>query len=259
MDFSLFIETNPYFFIFMPADHILEKASQSRILIVLQEQNMVSQFVRGMIRTTLLTFGSIFCMFRLNARFGLTALCAFPFLAGTLAFCLWKANPLFAKLQMELDQINDSMQEDISGIRVIKACVRENYEKLRFGKANETLVKTQLHTLLIFAFMNPVVNAMMYLMVACILLFGSYEVKSGSATPGSIMAAITYTTQMLNGILMLVMLLQNISRGLASWKRIRELLDEPSDLSEGSMIRQMPQGYDTRLCGGGNNISQGQR
>lgn len=191
---------------------------------VTQVQNMVSQFVRGMIRTTLLTFGSIFCMFRLNARFGLTALCAFPFLAGTLAFCLWKANPLFAKLQMELDQINDSMQEDISGIRVIKACVRENYEKLRFGKANETLVKTQLHTLLIFAFMNPVVNAMMYLMVACILLFGSYEVKSGSATLGSIMAAITYTTQMLNGILMLVMLFQNISRGLASWKRIRELL-----------------------------------
>ena len=59
---------------------------------------------------------------------------------------------------MHLDAINAIMQEDISGIRMIKACVREIYEKLRFGKANDALIKTQLKTLVIFAFMNPVVN-----------------------------------------------------------------------------------------------------
>ena len=201
---------------------------------VTQVQNLVSQFVRGMIRTTLLTFGSMYCMFRLNARFGQIVLCAFPFLVGTMAVCLWKANPLFSRLQAELDKINDIMQEDVSGIRIIKACVRESYEKHRFGKANDALVKTQLRTLRIFAFMNPAVNAVMYLAVALILLAGSYEVGAGTATPGSIMAAITYTTQLLNGILMLVLLFQNISKGLASWKRIREVLNSQSDLTDGS-------------------------
>ena len=201
---------------------------------ITQVQNFVSQFVRGMIRTSLLMFGSIYFMFRLNRDFGIIVVCAFPFIVGCLAFCLWKANPLFSRLQAQLDILNDIMQEDVSGIRIIKACVREIYEKLRFGKANDELVKTQLRILIIFAFMNPVINSLMYIVVAVILLVGSVEVTSGAATPGVIMAAITYTTQLLNGVLMLVMIFQNISRGLASWKRVREILDSESDLKDGT-------------------------
>ncbi|MCI5512344.1 MAG: ABC transporter ATP-binding protein/permease [Eubacterium sp.] len=201
---------------------------------ITQVQNFVSQFVRGMIRTSLLMFGSIYFMFRLNRDFGIIVVCAFPFIVGCLAFCLWKANPLFSRLQAQLDILNDIMQEDVSGIRIIKACVREIYEKLRFGKANDELVKTQLRILIIFAFMNPVINSLMYIVVAVILLVGSVEVTSGAATPGVIMAAITYTTQLLNGVLMLVMIFQNISRGLASWKRVWEILDSESDLKDGT-------------------------
>lgn len=201
---------------------------------ITQVQNFVSQFVRGMIRTSMLMFGSIFFMFRLNRSFGLIVLCAFPLIVGCLAFCLHRANPLFSRLQTQLDTINSIMQEDVSGIRIIKACVREIYEKLRFGKANDALIQTQLRVLTIFAFMNPIINALMYLVVAVILAAGSYEVGAGSATPGSIMAAITYTTQLLNGILMLTMLFQNISRGLASWKRVKEVLHSRPDLADGS-------------------------
>lgn len=201
---------------------------------ITQVQNFVSQFVRGMIRTSLLMFGSMYFMFRLNRSFGFVVLCAFPFIVGCLAFRLMKANPLFSRLQAQLDEINAIMQEDVSGIRIIKACVREVYEKLRFGKANDELIKTQLRVLVIFAFMNPTINALMYIVVAVILLLGSFEVGSGAATPGTIMAAITYTTQLLNGILMLVMLFQNISRGLASWKRVREVLDSEPELQDGS-------------------------
>lgn len=200
---------------------------------ITQVQNFVSQFVRGMIRTTLLTFGSMYFMFRLNVTFGLIVLCAFPFIIACIAFCLSKANPLFSKLQMHLDTINAIMQEDISGIRMIKACVREIYEKLRFGKANDALIKTQLKTLVIFAFMNPVVNALMYLAIAAILLTGSVQVGTGAATPGTIMAAITYSTQLLNGVLMLVMLFQNISRGYVSWKRVKGILDSVPELKNG--------------------------
>ncbi len=200
---------------------------------ITQVQNFVSLFVRGMIRTSLLTFGSMFFMYRLNRDFGVIVICAFPFIVGCMAICLWKANPLFSRLQDHLDTINAIMQEDVSGIRIIKACVRETYEKVRFGKANDELIKTQLRVLVIFAFMNPVVNALMYLVVAVILLVGSYEAAAGAVTPGTIMAAITYTTQLLNGILMLVMLFQNISRGLASWKRVKEILNSEPELKSG--------------------------
>lgn len=200
---------------------------------ITQVQNFVSQFVRGMIRTSLLMFGSMYFMFRLNRDFGIIVLCAFPLIIGCLAFCLIKANPLFSKLQEQLDYINTLMQEDVAGIRIIKACVRGMYEKIRFGKANDELVRTQLQVLVIFAFMNPVINSLMYIAVAVILLAGSYEVRKGIATPGTIMAAITYTTQLLNGILMLVMLFQNISRGLVSWKRIKEILSNKPDLKDG--------------------------
>ena len=187
-----------------------------------------------MIRTLLLIFGSMYFMFRLNQYFGLIVLCVFPFLVGVIAFCLWKTNPLFSKLQEKLDSINAIMQEDVSGIRIIKACVRETYEKLRFGKANGELVKTQLKILIIFAFMNPLTNMLMYVSVTVILLAGSFEVGKGSAMPGTVMAAITYTTQLLNGILMLVMLFQNISRGLTSWKRVKEVLESTPELMDGS-------------------------
>lgn len=216
---------------------------------ITQVQNLVSQFVRGMIRTGLLTFGSMYCMFRLNRDFGLIVLCAFPLIVGCLILCMLKANPLFSKLQAQLDAVNAIMQEDISGIRTIKACVREIYEKIRFGKANDELIKTQLRVLVIFALMNPVINALMYIVVAVILLVGSYEAGSTASTPGIIMAAITYTTQLLNGILMLVMLIQNISRGFASWKRVKEILHSQSDLKDGSFEEETPLQGEIQFCG----------
>lgn len=208
---------------------------------ITQVQNFVAQFVRGMIRTSMLTVGSIFFMFRLNHQFGIVVLCAFPFILGCMVFCLWKANPLLPKLQAQLDQMNEILQEDVSGIRIIKACVREIYEKLRFGKANDELVRTQLHVLVIFAFMNPVMNAMMYVVVGIILVSGSYQVRANVTTPGTIMAAITYTTQLLNGMLMLVMLFQNITKGIASWKRVKEILNSQPELKDGDFDGKTPE------------------
>ncbi|MDO4167506.1 MAG: ABC transporter ATP-binding protein [Eubacteriales bacterium] len=209
---------------------------------ITQVQNMVSQFVRGLIRTTMLTLGSIYFMYRLNHSFGYMVLAALPFFVGCMAFCLHRAEPLLPKLQQELDDINAILQEDISGIRVIKAYVREWYEKVRFGRKNDTLVKTQLHILTIFAFMNPVMNAIMYLVVALILMVGKVQVDQGITTPGNIMAAITYTTQMLNGILMLVMLFQTISKGITSWGRIKEILHCDPDLPDGECTTGVEQG-----------------
>ena len=200
---------------------------------VTQVQNMIMMFVRGMIRTSYMFLGSIFFMFSLYPRFGLIVLGALPLIVGVMAACLAKANPGFAKMQEQLDGINAIMQEDITGIRIIKACVREAYEKLRFGKANDALIGTQLHVLVIFAFMSPMMNLLMYLVVIAILVVGSFQAGAGGTTPGAVMGAITYTTQLLNSILGLVMLFQNISRGSASWKRIRQVLCTEPELADG--------------------------
>ncbi len=199
---------------------------------VTQVENLAAQFVRGLVRTIMLTFGSMYCMFCLNRGFGLIVIGAFPLIAACIVICLRRANPLFERLQRQLDMVNGMMQEDISGIRIIKACVREAGERLRFEKANGQLAGTQRSILMIFAFMNPAVNMVMYLATAAILLTGARG--AGGATPGTVMAAITYITQLLNGMLMLIMLFQSISRGFASWKRVKELLNSPPAMEEGS-------------------------
>ena len=200
---------------------------------VTQVERLIAQFVRGMVRTVLMTIGSLYFMYTLSPDFAFIVLCALPFIIGTMAFCLRKVNPLFALQQEKLDVVNDVLQEDISAIRIIKACVRETYEKLRFGKANGDLIRTQLKVLLTLAFMGPVVNMLMNLTIAAILWYGARDVLEGTASPGSIMAAITYTTQLLMGIMMLMMLFQNISRGFISWKRLASVLHLQPEIQDG--------------------------
>lgn len=201
---------------------------------ITQVQGMLLYFVRGAVRTTIMFFGSIFFLFKLYPQFGVVVLCALPFILATILLCLRKANPHFSEMQEQLDRVNSIMQEDISGIRIIKACVREIYEKIRFGKTNDKLIRSHLSVLVVFAVMNPVMNAIMYIVVIVIFLVGSVQVSGGGATPGAIMGAITYTTQLLDSVLSLVMLFQNISRGMVSWKRVQEILTCEPDLKDGS-------------------------
>lgn len=198
---------------------------------VTQVQMLIQQFIRNLIRTSLLFLGSIYFLFSLYPQFGRIALISLPFIVGVMGLCIWRANPSFAKMQEQLDAVNAILQEDVSGIRIIKACVREIYERIRFGKANDALIGTQLHVLIIFAFMNPAMNLMMYVVVILILLVGHAQAAAG---PGAVMGAITYTTQLLHGIMGLVMLFQNISRGTASWKRLRTVLESEPELKDGS-------------------------
>ena len=190
---------------------------------VSQVQSLVSQLIRGGVRTTLMIAGSIYFMHRLNPEFGLIVLAAVPVMAFCASGCVW-VKPLFPKLQSRLDQLNEILQEDISGIRVIKAFGRELYERIRFGRANNRLIRMQLKILLAFSFLSPAMNLLMSLVVVALLYRGSVLTGSGAATPGEIMAGITYTGRLLVSILILVMLSQMIARGFASWRRLREVL-----------------------------------
>ena len=202
---------------------------------ITQVQDMISQFIRGVVRTAALLGGSLFFMFRLNVHFGLVVTCALPFLLGGMALCIFRVNPLFAQLQERLDKLNEILQEDISGIRIIKACVRESYELVRFRKANGELIKTQLKILAVFAYLHPTMQVIMHTVTVLVLYLGFGLFRSGEATPGGIMAAISYTTQLLGGIMMLAMLFQSVTRGVTSWRRVKALLDMPPDMADGAV------------------------
>ena len=198
---------------------------------ITQLQNLVSQLIRGFIRNLVFFVGGIFCMLRLDLSFGIIVACAFPVILALILFIVFKVTPLFSVMQARLDRVNSVVQENVTGSRVVKAYVHEDYEKARFGKANQDLVDVQLKGLTYFSYMMPVMNITLNLATVAVIYLGSFRVQAGAVTPGNVMAAITYLSQILSSILMISMIFQSISRGMVSAKRIREVLDcEPEIL-----------------------------
>ncbi|MCR5536346.1 MAG: ABC transporter ATP-binding protein/permease [Succinivibrio sp.] len=199
-----------------------------------QVERLITMVCRGLVRTGIMLCGSIVFMFLLSPDFGLLVICAFPVLLLIMLMCVLRVNPLFLRLQQELDAINTLLIEDLNGIRVIKAYLMELSETLRFKKANLRLIATQLRILIFFAFMNPTLNTLMNLVIAALLLEGGYRVEDGHTTPGAIMAAITYTTMLINSMMMLLFLATHISKGLISFRRLSELFSTQAALAGGS-------------------------
>ncbi len=196
---------------------------------ITQVQNLLSQCIRGFVRTFLLFAGGILCMLTLNLSFGMVVACALPLILICVVFFIAKANPMFGILQEKLDKVNNVMQENVSGIRVVKAYVKEEYEKERFGAANGELVGTQLDVLLLFSYMTPIMNIILNVSVIAVIKVGALQVGNGTVTPGDVMAAVTYISQILNAVMRMTMIFQTVSRGVASGKRIKEVLVcEPS-------------------------------
>ena len=205
-----------------------------------QTEGMVAQLIRGLVRMGLTTAGSLVFLLQINRSYSMVVLAALPFMIVFMIFILRRATPLFLKVQQQLDNLNNIMQEDITGFRLIKACVKETYEKLRFGKASQEMIGTQLRVLILMAYMHPVVSVLMNATVAVILYIGNREVSAGASSPGGVMAAITYTTQLLTGVLMLLMLFQSMARGMTSWRRIKEVLDTKPAIPDGEGVAEVP-------------------
>lgn len=196
---------------------------------ITQLQNFVMQCLRGFVRTSMLFIGGIACMVSLNMEFGIIIACALPFVAVCVVYFIAKANPKFTVLQKKLDKVNNVMQENVSGARVVKAYVKEDYETERFEKANNELVSTQLDVLLLLSYMTPIMNIILNLSVVVVIKVGGIQVSAGSATPGNVMAAITYCSQVLNAVMRMTMIFQTASRGIASKKRVMEIINcEPA-------------------------------
>lgn len=192
---------------------------------VMMVQEMVAMILRMCIRAPIFFLGGIVFLLKLNTTFSIAVACAMPFLVLALVIILKKATPLFGTVQYKLDRVNSVVQENVTGARVIKAYVREDYENERFYGANSDLKNTTLRVQKLMATLSPIFMIVMNLTVIAIIYFGGLEAQAGEIGPGSIMAAITYATQILMAILMVSNMFQSISRAAASAKRILEVLD----------------------------------
>ena len=205
---------------------------------ITQLQNFVMQCLRGFVRTSMLFIGGIACMVSLNMEFGIIIACALPFVAVCVVYFIAKANPKFTVLQKKLDKVNNVMQENVSGARVVKAYVKEDYETERFEKANNELVSTQLDVLLLLSYMTPIMNIILNLSVVAVIKVGGIQVSAGSATPGNVMAAITYCSQVLNAVMRMTMIFQTASRGIASKKRVMEIINFEPVIKSGTYNKE---------------------
>lgn len=200
---------------------------------VSQVQGMVIQIFRGFFRHIFMFAGGVYYLVKLAPGYSVVIACALPLVAVCVVFFVSKATPVFLVLQRKLDRINSIMQENVSGSRVVKAYVREEYEKKRFKQSNDELIESQLKILTLFSFMSPILNIIMNLSVAAIIYVGGIQVREGNITPGTVMAAITYITQILNSVMMIAMILQNLTRGSVSIKRLKELFTVKPLIKEG--------------------------
>ena len=193
---------------------------------VTQLVDFVEMILRMFVRSPMFFIGGTVMLLTLNLKFSVVLMCALPVLLVTLIVVLSKAVPIFTVVQEKLDKVNSVVQENVSGARVIKAYVREDYECERFDRANGEMRDTNLRVLMLLTVIEPVLTLVMALAIVAIIYIGGWQINIGEAgmTVGAIMAAITYVTQVIHSIMMITMMFQSVSRAAASARRVNAVL-----------------------------------
>lgn len=196
----------------------------------------VEMLIRMFVRAPIFFIGGTIMLLTLDLSFGVVLLCSLPIMLIMLILVLSRATPMFSQVQTKLDKVNSVVQENVSGARVVKAYVREDYENSRFDRANGDLRDTNYRVLRIFAVMSPILNIIMNVSVIAVILIAGLRGRAADATIsiGSVMAAITYITQVLSSVMMVTMMFQSVSRAGASSRRVCEVLDSDPVISSGS-------------------------
>lgn len=187
----------------------------------------MEMLMRQFVRAFTFVIGGTIMLVRLDLKFGMVLFCSVPVLILVLLIVLKKSVPLYAVVQKKLDGVNTVIQENVSGARVVKAYTQEEYECNRFDYVNKSLKDVNYQVLKKIAVVSPVLIILLNVAVAAIIYIGGFNIyieKAGMDT-GSIMAAITYITQVVNSVMMVTNLFQSIFRANTSAKRINEVLD----------------------------------
>ncbi|NTU71152.1 MAG: ABC transporter ATP-binding protein [Coriobacteriia bacterium] len=196
---------------------------------VQQVQQVVMMALNMMILAPVMGIGGIIMALREDVALSAILVVVIPIMTVFIALVVRKAMPLFKAVQIKVDRINQVVRETLSGVRVIRAFVRDDYERQRFEAANEDLTDTSIKVGRIFAFMIPSLFGLLNLTTVAVMWFGSIRVASGGMPIGNLTAYLTYISMILMAVMMGTVMFAMVPRAAASADRIQAVLDtEPS-------------------------------
>ena len=193
-------------------------------------QNSYQMIIRIAFRSPAIFIFSLIMAFTINHKLSLIFLAAIPVLAIGLWLIMSNAHPIFKRTFKKYDKLNNVVQENLRGVRVVKSYVREDFEKKKFETASADIYKDFVKAERLLAFNNPLMHTCMYACMLLIAWFGAKLIVSHSMTEGELMSMVTYAMQILSSLMMLSMIFVMITISRASAERICEVLSEETDL-----------------------------
>jgi len=212
---------------------------------ITQIQNLVYMLLRMTMFAPIMLVGGVVMALRQDTGLSIILAVAVPVIVIIIGIMLVKTMPLFQSLQVKLDKLNQIMREKLSGVRVIRAFVRDGYERERFDKANRDLTDTQLRAMKIITALNPAMTLIMTLGVTAAYWFGAQRVDAGFIEVGDITAFMTYIMHVVMSVMIASMNFIMLPRAMVSMDRISEVLDSDVAIEDPAEPRSIPEGFDS--------------
>ena len=178
---------------------------------VTQVQELVMMMLRIMVRAPLLMVGSLIMAVITSPGLAWLFLLLMPVVVVTLWWVIYRAYPLFSQVQQRLDALNSVLQENLAGVRVVKAFVRSAHERMRFGKRNDSLMEQNIRAARTVAVTMPILMLTLNFGVVAAVWIGGRQVAAGAMQVGQVVAFISYLTQSLMALMMVGMLVMRVS------------------------------------------------
>lgn len=208
---------------------------------VTQLQEALMMLLRIMVRVPLLLVGSMIMAVFTSPKLGTIFAVVIPLVIFLLIWVIGKTYPLFGEVQHRLDGVNTVLQENLAGVRVVKAFARKQYEIARFGVKNDALMETNITAQRTSALAMPLMMLVLNSGVVAALWFGGIEVKAGGLETGQLIAFLNYLTQTLLSLMMISMLVVRFARAEASARRVDEVLtNTPHIQAHPEQLNQAP-------------------
>ncbi len=191
--------------------------------------NMTGMILRLGIRAPILLFGGMFITLSMDATLAAVWIAALPMAIGVFVIVSARGIPLFTRLQQSIDDMVRVIRENISGVRVIKALSKTEYEKNRFSGVNERVSANEERANAAMSITNPAINMLLNLALSVVILIGAYRVSGGRTGVGTLVAFTSYFTVILNAVMGITRIFVVISKAAASARRIGGVLFDESD------------------------------
>ncbi|NLO86168.1 MAG: ABC transporter ATP-binding protein [Clostridiales bacterium] len=193
---------------------------------------MVDRMQRLGVRAPILLVGGIAITLSMEPVLTLVLIAILPILGFIVVYISRKGVVLYSKTQTSLDHMIRRAQESITGIRVIQALSKTEYEKNEFNKANVDVANNDYRASMLMSITNPTMNFLLNIGLTLVIVIGAYRVNNGQTNPGTIVAFLSYFTIILNALMMVTRMFVMYSKGIASGRRIAQVLDTPEEMTQ---------------------------